>query len=110
MEPRREYAIECTPLATLRPLPLRLDPEMPVRVEGPAAAVPETMMVLPAPQTTLLALLMALFDECSMYGSPAARDLELAELLRDDEAPGEGKAITLQQLREELEAKRRGST
>jgi hypothetical protein len=109
VEPRRDYAIECTPLAALRPLPLRLDPEMVIMVEGPTTASPETVASLPAPETTLLDLLAALFDEFSMYGSPEARDREWAELLRDDEAPGEGKWITLQQVREALAAKRRGS-
>jgi hypothetical protein len=33
----------------------------------------------------------------------------LADLRREDEAPEEGGNITLQQLREELEARRRGS-
>jgi hypothetical protein len=65
---------------------------------------------LPAPQTTLLDLLAALFDEFSREGSPEARDREWAELVSDDEAPGEGEGITLQQLREELAAKRREST
>jgi hypothetical protein len=108
VEARRDYAIEFTPLATLRPLPLRLDPEMTVRVEGPSAADPETRPSLPAPETTLLDLLAALFDECSFYGSPEARDREFAELVREDDPSEEGEAITLQQLREELAAKRRG--
>jgi hypothetical protein len=82
---------------------------MAITVEGPAAASPQEVWSLPAPETTLLDLLAALFDECSREGSPEARDREWAELIRDDEAPGEGEAITLQQLREELEAKRRGS-
>jgi hypothetical protein len=109
VEPRRDYAIECTPLAILRPLPLRLDPVMPITVEGPDAAPPQEALSLPAPETTLLALLAALFDEFSREGSPEARDREWAELLSDDAAPGEGEAITLQQLREELASKRRGS-
>ena len=109
VEPRREYAIEFTPLAILRPLPLRLDPVMAITVEGPAAASPQEGLSLPAPETTLLDLLAALFDEFSFYGSPEARDREWAELLSDDEAPGEGEGITLQQLREELASKRRGS-
>jgi hypothetical protein len=108
-EARRDYAIEFTPLATLRPLPLRLDPEMTIRVEGPAAASPETGLSLPSPETTLLDLLAALFDEFSMYGSPEARDREFADLVREDDPPGEVEGITLQQLREELAAKRRGS-
>jgi hypothetical protein len=78
VEPRREYGIEFTPLATLRPLPLRLAPVMTLTVEGPAA-VPETRSSLPALEMTLLALLTALFDECSTYGSPEARDREWAE-------------------------------
>jgi hypothetical protein len=78
VEPRRDYAIEFTPLAILQPLPLRLDPMMAISVEGPAA-VPETRSSLPALETTLLALLTALFDECSTYGSPEARDREWAE-------------------------------
>ena len=109
VEPRREYAIEFTPLAILRPLPLRLDPVMPITVEGPAPASPQTGLSLPAPETTLLALLAALFDEFSFYGSPEARDRELAELLSNDEASGEGEGITRQQLREQLASKRRGS-
>jgi hypothetical protein len=109
VEPRREYAIEFTPLAILRPLPLRLDPEMTIMVEGPDATSPQVVLSLPAPVTTLLDLLAALFDECSREGSPEARDREWAELVRDDEAPGDGEAITLQQLRDELAAKRRGS-
>jgi hypothetical protein len=108
MEPRRDDAIEFTPLATLRPLPLRLDPEMMIRVEGPTTASPETLPSLPAPATTLLDLLAALFDECSFYGSPEARDREFAKLVREDDPSEEGEAITLQQLREELAAKRRG--
>jgi hypothetical protein len=106
VEPRRDYAIEFTPLATLRPLPLRLDPKMLIRVEGPAAAGAETRPSLPAPETTLLDLLAALFDECSRYGSPEARDREWAELLSDDEEPGEGGGIPLPQVREELAARR----
>jgi hypothetical protein len=102
VEPRRDYAIECTPLAILRPLPLRLDPMMPITMEGPDAATPQEVLSLPAPETTLLALLAALFDEFSREGSPEARDREWAELLSDDAAPGEGEGITLQQLREEL--------
>jgi hypothetical protein len=109
VEPRRDYAIEFTPLAILRPLPLRLDPEMTIRVERPDAPSPQEVWSLPAPETTLLDLLAALFDEFSREGSPEARDREWAELVSDDEAPGEGKAITLQQVREELAAKRRGS-
>jgi hypothetical protein len=109
VEPRRDYAIECTPLAILRPLPLRLDPVLAISVEGPDAPSPQEVLSLPAPETTLLALLAALFDEFSREGSPEARDREWAELLSDDAAPGEGEAITLQQLREELASKRRGS-
>jgi hypothetical protein len=51
------------PLATLRPLPLRLDPVMSVQVEPPGGGALETVRTLPAPDTTLLALLGALFDE-----------------------------------------------
>jgi hypothetical protein len=103
----RNYALDFTPLARWRPLPLRLDPVMPVAVAPPGAGPLETLQVLPAPDTTLLALLTALFDEFSYYGSPEARDQELADLLREEEEPEEGEIITLQQLREELEARRR---
>jgi hypothetical protein len=106
---RRDYALDFTPLASLRPLPLRLDPVMPVAVAPPGAVILETVQTVPAPNTTLLALLTALFDEFTSYGSPAARDQELADLLREEEEPEEGERITLQQLREELEARRRGS-
>jgi hypothetical protein len=109
VEARRDYAIPLTPLATLRRLPLRLDPVMPVHVKPPGAGAMETVQTLPAPDTTLLALLTALFDEFAYYGSPEARDRELAELLQEDEAPEEGEPITLQPLREEREARRRGS-
>ena len=105
-EPRHD-ALDFTPLATLRHLPLRLDPVMPVEVELPSGGALETVQTLPAPDTTLLELLGALFDEFTYYGSPVARDQEFADLLREDEAPEEGGHITLQQLREELEARRR---
>jgi hypothetical protein len=63
---------------------------------------------LPAPETTLLDLLAGLFDECSAYGSPEARDREQAELMREDEEPEPGEWITLQQYLVEREARRRG--
>jgi hypothetical protein len=44
---RRDYALDCTPLATLRHLPRRLDPVMAVQVAGPSAAWPETVASLP---------------------------------------------------------------
>jgi hypothetical protein len=53
--------------------------------------------------------LTALFDEFSYYGSPEARDCELAELLQEDEAPEAGERLTRQPLREAREARRRGS-
>jgi hypothetical protein len=109
VEARRDYAIPLTPLATLRSLPLRLDPVMPVAVAPPGAVILETVQTLPAPDTTLLALLTALFDEFSYYGSPEARGQELADLLHEDEAPEAGDRITLEQLRAEREARRRGS-
>jgi hypothetical protein len=102
----RHYALDFTPLATLRHLPLRLDPVMSVQVEPSGGGALETVQTVPAPDTTLLALLTALFDEFTYYGSPEARDQELADLLREDEEPEEGGNITLQQLREELEARR----
>jgi hypothetical protein len=105
-EPRR-YAIPFMPLAALRHLPLRLDPVMAVAVEPLGGGALETVQTLPAPDTTLLALLTPLFDEFSYDGSPAARDQELADLRREDEEPEEGGTITLPQLREELEARRR---
>ncbi len=105
----RHYALDFVPLASLRPLPLRLDPVMAVEVEPPGAVSLETVQTLPAPDTTLLELLGALFDEFTYYGSPEARDQELADLLREDEGPEEGGHITLQQLREELAARRRGA-
>jgi hypothetical protein len=69
-EAPRDYAVPFTPLATLRPLPLRIDPVMPVTVAPPGAVILETVQTLPVPDTTLLALLTALFDEFSSYGSP----------------------------------------
>jgi hypothetical protein len=107
VEARRDYAIPFTPLARLRHLPLRLDPVKPVAVAPPGAVILETVQTLPAPDTTLLALLTALFDEFSSYGSPDARDQELADLLHEEE-PEEGEIIRLQQLREAREARRRG--
>jgi hypothetical protein len=106
VEARRDYAIPFTLLATLRHLPLRLDPVMLVQVEPPGAGALETVLSLPAPNTTRLALLAALFDEFSSYGSAEARDRELAELLHEDEAPEDGERITLQQLREERDKAR----
>jgi hypothetical protein len=103
----RHYALDFVPLATLRTLPLRLDPVMLVQVEPPGAVSLETVRTLPAPDTMQLALLTALFDEFTYYGSPEARDQEFADLRREDEAPEEGGNITPQQLREELEARRR---
>ena len=104
---RRDYALDFTPLARLRHLPLRLDPVMLVQVTGPSAAWPETIRSLPAPETTLLDLLAGLFDEFSCYGSPEVRDREWAELLQEDDEPGE--RITLQQYLAEREARRRGA-
>jgi hypothetical protein len=104
---RRHYAIPLTPLARLRHLPLRLDPVMPVQVAPPAPGALETVLSLPAPDTTLLALLTALFDEFAYYGSPEARDRELADLLREDEAPEEGERLPRQPLRAAREARRR---
>jgi hypothetical protein len=45
---RRHYGLDFAPLATLRPLPLRLDPVMPVKVASPDAGVPEPVLSLPA--------------------------------------------------------------
>jgi hypothetical protein len=104
---RRDYALNFTPLARLRHLPLRLDPVMAVQVAGPSAAGPETVASLPAPEMTLLDLLAGLFDEFTREGSPKAREHEWAELLREDDEPREG--ITLQQYLAEREARRRGS-
>jgi hypothetical protein len=79
---------------------------MPVGVTPPDAVSLETVRTLPAPDARLLALLAALFDEFSYYGSPEARDQELADVRREEE---EGERITLQQLREAREAWRCGS-
>jgi hypothetical protein len=105
---RRDYALDFTPLATLRHLPLRLDPVMEVQVAGPSAAGPETIRSLPAPETTLLDLLAGLFDAFTHEGSLEARDREQAELMREDEEPEPGEWITLQQYLVEREARRRG--
>jgi hypothetical protein len=104
---RRDYALDVTPLATLRHLPLRLDPVMEVQVAGPSAAWPETVASMPAPEMTLLDLLAGLFDAFSRDGSPEARDREGAELRCEDDEPGEW--ITLRQLLAEREARRRGA-
>jgi hypothetical protein len=73
------------------------------------AGFPEPVQSLPTPETTPLALLAALFDEFSHYGSPEARDRELTELLDEDEALEDGERITLRPLLEERESGRRGS-
>jgi hypothetical protein len=88
----RHYGLDFTPQARLRPLPLRLDPVMPVAVAPTGAVILETVQTLPAPDTTLLALLTALFDEFSSYGSPEARDRKLIELLHEDEELEAGEA------------------
>ena len=107
--PRRDDALDDAPLDSLRHLPLRLDPVRLVQVAPPGAGALETVQVLPAPDTTLLALLTALFDEFSCYGSPEARDRDWAERRREAEAPGDGDTLTLQPLREAREARRQGS-
>jgi hypothetical protein len=62
------------------------------------------VQTLPSPDTTLLALLTALFDECSYYGSPEARDQALADLRREAEEPKDGERLTRQRLREDAMA------
>jgi hypothetical protein len=95
------YAIELTPLNELRHLPITIDPTMCVACSDDPGRTP---LEIPAPRVTLLQLLYALFWEFSFFGTPAKRDMQMAELketVRQIES-GEVQTIPWDQVKEEL--------